>query len=254
MWRRGRFQHAHARFLRRLALAAAWLLLAVAARVDAASYDGVGWRGESLACTECHPDERIASHPIGMVPSMAVPADLPLDEKGRVSCFTCHRDHGDIQPTGDGLRSLRRATVRALCQSCHSFEPVMNHRGNLPFAHTFDHRSRIVDSRGVDRRSLDCLGCHDGIHPMIGGEGVRRASLGWSLGGVGTSHPIGVELVQRSDRSGRKLSWQPAGDPRVRLLGGRVGCPSCHNPFSPAPNKLVMDNRGSHLCFACHAM
>jgi len=230
------------------------LVFCTAGRVQAARFDGVGWQGQSFPCAECHPDERIASHPVGVVPSMAVPNDLPLDDKGRIACFTCHRDHGDIEATGNGLRSLRRPTVSRLCHSCHGFEAKVNHRGNLPFAHTLDRRSRIVDGRGIDRRSLDCLGCHAELHPMIGDSGVRRAARGGAFGGAGFSHPIGVELVRAGDRSGGRLSWQALRDPRVRLLGGRVGCPSCHNPFSPAPNKLVMDNHRSKLCFSCHAM
>jgi len=217
-------------------------------------WTGAGRQGEEIPCLECHADEAIASHPVGMVPSMAVPADLPLTAAGQVTCFTCHRDHGDIQPTGDGLQSLRRSTVWQLCQSCHHDEARMNHRGNLPFAHTLDRRSRIVDGRGIDRRSLDCLGCHAELHPMMGSDGVRRASLFGGSSAMGLSHPIGVELDATSARSGRPMAWQPARDPRIRLLDGRVGCPSCHNPFSTAPKKLVVDNRGSRLCFGCHAM
>lgn len=48
------------------------------------------------ACTSCHPggDE---SHEVGMQPDFAVPADLPLDAGGRMTCLTCHFAHGPLR-------------------------------------------------------------------------------------------------------------------------------------------------------------
>jgi len=214
---------------------------------------GTGRQGEEIACAECHPDNAVSSHPVGVVPSMAVPDDLPLDAAGRVVCSTCHRDHGEIVPTGDGRRSLRRSNIPTLCRSCHRFEEVINHRGNLPFAHALDRPGRAVDERGIDHRSIQCLGCHDALHPMIGGEEIRQARL-FGNGSGTISHPIGVELASNSHLSGGPLEWRPVLDPRIRLLGGRVGCPSCHDPFSTRSNKLVVDNHGSRLCLGCHGI
>ena len=223
-----------------VALLAVGLIDAVAGDTASAADDSV--------CGGCHPENTRLSHPVGMAPSMEVPTDLPLDAYGRVTCTTCHLHHDRIVPTGTGLRSLRRTSIAALCRSCHRDEPVRNHRGNLPFAHAAGRDTEELDPRGVDRRSLACLGCHDGLHPEIGEEVGRVRSADFS---TATSHPIGVELVDTL-RSGR--SWRRPVAEEIHLFDNRVGCPSCHDPFSRAPEKLVMDNHGSKLCFGCHVI
>ncbi|HBB40986.1 MAG: hypothetical protein COW73_01435 [Nitrospirae bacterium CG18_big_fil_WC_8_21_14_2_50_70_55] len=207
--------------------------------------------GDESVCGGCHPENTRLSHPLGMVPSMAIPADLPVDAYGRVTCTTCHLHHDQIVATGSGLGSLRRPSIAALCRSCHRNEAVLNHRGTLPFAHAAGRDTDALDPRGIDRRSLACLGCHDGLHPEIGSARsgrVRAAGLS-----MNTSHPIGVELAERG-RPGGRGAWRQPVDERIHLFDHRVGCPSCHDPFSPAPEKLVMDNHGSRLCFGCHVI
>jgi len=75
-------------------------------------------------CVGCHRDyhgkaERL-SHPVNVLPSMAVPRDMPLDAKGRIICVTCHRFHtGYKDSDGKKLFFLRRSIGKALCYSCH---------------------------------------------------------------------------------------------------------------------------------------
>ncbi len=60
-------------------------------------------------------------HPVGIVPRLAVPADMPLDRKGRISCITCHPYHG-LHDEGAGQQGrgiLRRPQGAAFCYSCH---------------------------------------------------------------------------------------------------------------------------------------
>ncbi len=67
-------------------------------------------------CERCHDDPGKTSHPTGIVPSMKVPADLPL-EGGRVTCTTCH-DVTARRATGRAL--LRRDEAgSAMCRACH---------------------------------------------------------------------------------------------------------------------------------------
>jgi len=40
----------------------------------------------------------------------------------------------------------------------------------------------------------------------------------------------------------------------IRLFEGRIGCGTCHDPFSKLPKQLVMSNKGSRICLACHDM
>lgn len=100
-------------------------------------------------------------------------------------------------------------------------------------------RESLVDVHsGLDRRtdSMTCLGCHDGL--------IARDVSG---------HPIGrsYDAATRDDRRLRPRAILPTA---VALEDGRVGCISCHDPASTLPARLTMPNRGSALCFACHAM
>lgn len=76
------------------------------------------------ACLECHAKESLGrSHPSNVRPEekyrkMNVPADLRLDDDGRIMCLTCHAAHGPYAPF-----FLRRSGpgrgFELLCEACH---------------------------------------------------------------------------------------------------------------------------------------
>jgi hypothetical protein len=101
-------------------------------------FDGRNYiTGPIAMCVSCHGQEVIA-HPVGLRPPFPVPADLPLDRDGKVSCLTCHYTHGNFKsdrPYGstsllDRLFNrerlsksflLRRENTRGeLCRVCHN--------------------------------------------------------------------------------------------------------------------------------------
>ncbi len=47
-------------------------------------------------CVSCH-EQAGEEHPVGAKPEYPVPADLPLDKEGKVSCLTCHFTHGSLK-------------------------------------------------------------------------------------------------------------------------------------------------------------
>jgi predicted CXXCH cytochrome family protein len=75
-------------------------------------------------CLECHGKESIGrSHPVNVRPeekyrNMKVPADLRLDDDGRIMCLTCHTAHGPY-----ASYFLRRSgpdrDFEVLCVACH---------------------------------------------------------------------------------------------------------------------------------------
>ena len=75
-------------------------------------------------CLECHPrDSAGPSHPVNVRPEekfgkMKVPADLRLDDDGRIMCLTCHTAHGPYVSY-----FLRRSSpdrgFEVLCEACH---------------------------------------------------------------------------------------------------------------------------------------
>ena len=75
-------------------------------------------------CLECHTKESLGrSHPVNVRPEekyrkMTVPADLRLDDDGRIMCLTCHTAHGQYVSY-----FLRRSNpdrgFEVLCEACH---------------------------------------------------------------------------------------------------------------------------------------
>lgn len=60
------------------------------------------------------------THPINIIPSMTVPDYLVLDNKGQITCITCHYYHDKGKATlASHSQYLRHSTVKRLCMSCH---------------------------------------------------------------------------------------------------------------------------------------
>jgi hypothetical protein len=112
----------------------------------------------------------------------------------------------------------------------------------------------------LDPDSAKCVGCHQTF--------IDPDSPGLVCHSEGCNHAIGIDY---NDAVTRRPSLAPADrlDPRVRLVGGRIGCTTCHVPFSLAEHQtlansradesapdpmLVLDNSGSALCLVCHRM
>ena len=80
--------------------------------------------GADAVCHECHPKESMGrSHPVNVRPEekyrkMKVPADLRLDDDGRIMCLTCHTAHGSY--VSHFLRmSSPDGGFEVLCEACH---------------------------------------------------------------------------------------------------------------------------------------
>lgn len=106
--------------------------------------------------------------------------------------------------------------------------------------------------------SLICLSCHNGTvadstigtsHALLAGQ---REGFDLPDSFVWRDHPIGVEYpaVDKNYRSKAVLQKQG----KVLLPEGRVECVSCHDPHNASGEAmmLVMSNRRSALCLACH--
>jgi len=80
--------------------------------------------GADTVCFECHTKGGMGrSHPVNVRPEekyrkMKVPADLRLDDDGRIMCLTCHTAHGQYVSY-----FLRRSSpdrgFEVLCEACH---------------------------------------------------------------------------------------------------------------------------------------
>jgi predicted CXXCH cytochrome family protein len=77
-------------------------------------------------CLECHTKESMGRfHPVNVRPEekyrnrkMKVPADLRLDDDGRIMCLTCHTAHGSYVSYFLRRSSPDRGS-EVLCEACH---------------------------------------------------------------------------------------------------------------------------------------
>lgn len=209
-------------------------------------------------CTSCHTMDTPSSHPVGVVPSMPIPAGLPL-LGGVMTCTTCHTEPGSADPgvTSSMLRSGE--LPGGLCVQCHTPGGSPGGRGFHGDAMIKAHaapwqgageRARPTSGR-VDAESRTCLSCHDG--GVAGGASYHSEPLRrMAAQGVG-EHPVGIVYNDRRP-SNPETKLRPASSlpHAVRLVDGTVSCVTCHSVYSREPKLLTKSNRGSELCLSCH--
>lgn len=207
----------------------------------------------SFLCGECHEEGEGPSHPVDVRASMTIPSVFPLDRKGNITCVTCHSIHKEDRP---GNRYILRVeeTGEPFCMTCHSelIEGLAMHKGTVESAHIS--RRYVEEDKNdiIDELSAKCLNCHDAsfasdtLVEYIGRGSYRHGQP------LGLSHLIGVDYyLTYSKYSGAYVAPESL-RPEIKLFSGKVGCGSCHNPYSKRHFQLVMSNEKSALCYGCH--
>jgi|Deesub1362B_J571_1020462.scaffolds.fasta_scaffold00310_23 predicted CXXCH cytochrome family protein len=207
-------------------------------------------------CEDCHQLSRATSHPTGIIPSMEIPKDFSLDWMNRLTCATCHDIHQEKEKNPYQYLLRRPIAGRPFCISCHRELPreekFSEHKLAIGLAH-LEPKYYIIDNRTpIDSLSRKCLSCHDGTIGKMANNIIVGAGK-WQHGpSIGISHPIGVDYRLAYSQNIEELNPPESLNPAIKFFDGKVGCCSCHNPFSKHPNYLVMSNRGSALCLECH--
>lgn len=171
----------------------------------------------SVLCTGCHPDYANI-HPSDQQPSMKPPELLPLDDKGNITCTTCHRMH-DPNAEYKLLRGFLDGEFqhrRDLCFSCHgsNFSDLNPHRAQggqrrCTFCHaTVPSSADTTDTVGFRTNVIQmCNFCHD----------VQSRF-----------HPLNVDPNIQI----------PEGLPRGK--DHSVNCGTCHNPHGEAETVHIL--------------
>lgn len=202
---------------------------------------------QEMLCGVCHKDVKRMSHPSGFTPQRPLPAGMPLDWKGDMTCSTCHEVHGSQAGLVRGDKK-----GKALCLSCHDRQFFANMKDAGASLHQSGHAvSSLALSQpafGIDALSLQCMGCHiersDAAGVRIGSNGIVRHNSG------GANHPIGAAYP--SVPGGGGFHPKSALPKEVWLPDGKLSCVSCHQPYKKEHGKLVGTNDSSSLCTICH--
>lgn len=207
-------------------------------------------------CQQCHDQMPKNSHPSQIYPSMEIPEGLHLDWQGRITCTTCHDPHAQ---TPAMLRGEDKG--KYFCAQCHRdlLDATNKHQMIDGIAHSKNWTPPTRDSLSsqLDQVSLDCISCHEGSIAQatsfqMGGEPDPLTGA-ISYRGSNFSHPIGMDY-ERVALGNAKLKQPGYLSPLISLYEGKVGCGSCHSPFSKERDMLVFSNNRSALCLECHLL
>ena len=232
---------------------------------EAPDDNGVVTADVTGGCTHvgCHDYDPVINHAVDVVPVGVVPAGMKLDDQSRITCLTCHEDSAAAEDNDAEGRFLTSPSGMGFCGSCHvgtgETPREMAHWQFSTKAHLGDinpdsEAEKEIFVGEVDGESRNCLSCHDDVTvtvPSFNESSMQRANR-WNKM---TDHPIGMEYsrVAMSGTYRAKSYVYPLNqDIGIRLFEGKVGCGSCHSPYSNQKSNLVMENRKSELCKQCH--
>lgn len=233
---------------------------------DPARATSLAQSSPTLACNNCHADILKSGfmHPYDVKPDQVkIPKDFPLSFTGLIVCTTCHDVHAsNLSLLGERTYFLRRQLVgREFCISCHGSSGLSGKDGHeiaLGEAHFQSEYIAMDGTQDLDETSKNCISCHDGSYgsSVSISSGIWQHSSAYATDGMGGKHPIGIDYEQARLKAGRKTDLRPLAlvDERIQFYDGRLGCGTCHDPYSHLDNDLVMSNMRSALCFACHML
>lgn len=217
-------------------------------------------------CMTCHPTlyDNGYMHPVDIKPKkVRVPLDFPLSPTGTLTCVTCHDIHSPpVTSLGTKSSFLRRSEKgKVFCNICHQNADTLTSGGHETVFREAHFESTYIASDqdlAIDALSRNCLSCHDGSlgSQVLVNAGTWSHSVDLMDHDGGGMHPIGMNYNDIA-LSKPKSALRPIDqvDKRIRFFdNGKMGCGSCHDPYSTIPKKLVIEDFQSQLCFACHKM
>lgn len=208
----------------------------------------------AVLCKKCHTfGMESFSHPVGFRPQRSdMPPDFPLSYDGTFTCSTCHDFHSETWSTSGfrlyNLRGRGKYGQGDFCAKCHEKKPFSHE--TLLTAHM---KKRLPAANpSIDEISAQCLACHDGFNAKAAGVSIASPRPFCFCPEEKTGHSIGVDY---ESARGKTHELKPAGSLRaaVKLFDGKVGCGSCHDPYSKNRKMLVVPMTDkNNLCVECH--
>lgn len=114
-----------------------------------------------------------------------------------------------------------------------------------------------VSGLSLDSQSMECVSCHESFISAATGQACHMGTC---------EHPVAADYDSLSLKNPGLV--RPASlNPAIKLENNRMGCLSCHIPYSKANHELLsnerkssngpdpmlaLDNTRSNLCTSCH--
>ncbi len=213
-------------------------------------------RDADQICKSCHEVKEGLSHPSGVAMSWTPPETMPLDWAGRLTCVTCHYMHAEGKSDKTGFMIRTETVGREFCEKCHSDMKDAEggkHRQFLDKSHMETPDTAAQDRASLDFLSRECLGCHVGRIQQTYSPLTERRITVFQHGQIQSTHPIAVDYPPVGVDAMRYTDTKLL-DKRIHLYNGKIGCGTCHEPFTMQKSGLVMANSEDQLCLQCHAM
>jgi predicted CXXCH cytochrome family protein len=215
-------------------------------------------------------------HKTDIMPSdkIRIPEDFPLDEEGKIQCFTCHMHHQ--APTDSGMLEtwifLRTPNENSeFCMNCHQEQKGGPETGN----HSMEANSTLRIPKeittlgghvGTDNRVI-CESCHiahggreNKLLVLPTEDPVTRSVICEVCHGEYPSLAKDKSLTRFShsvdvipDTASMPETWSN-GHTVVKGKNGQVVCRTCHIPHKAVDKKFLLaeQNREDSLCLKCH--
>ncbi len=234
---------------------------------------------ESDMCFSCH-DGSVSDardfvysgtgHHTGALPSntVSIPDGFPLDERGAMTCATCHTPHALPSETGQEIDVFLRSpnADSELCRRCHRSYDAGPEGGAHPIGVTAPQGALRATAAAGSLYSRDgsgriiCETCHSAhgtraspqltLHDAPPEDMQFLCFLCHSDRARNTNnHPL---TIPESDMS-LPDRW-PSGRQMCRAESGRLVCSTCHIPHgAPTDHALLpLGNTRSRMCRSCH--
>ena len=106
----------------------------------------------------------------------------------------------------------------------------------------------------IDTFSRDCLTCHDSSLAVNVDFNYRNSpGRAIQLRPIDCKdHPNGMDYSSYEALGKGQFKYISPLNSNMKLVNGRVGCLTCHNPLNPEKGHLVMSDFRSALCQTCH--
>lgn len=193
--------------------------------------------------------------------NVAVPAVLPLSNKGEIYCGTCHSAHG-VGAAADGSRGGMTSFFReknvdsSLCKRCHTDEADYQ-RSN---GHPLKKAARLPDTLlalgsvpAKDKNKIICQTCHK-VHGAKGDKIVVVDNKGSKL--CTTCHTFQKDLI--NTKHDLRVSLPDEKNSKQQQASESGPCGACHTPHNAVGRRLWArhlspGDPASGMCLTCHA-